>query len=62
VVGVATVKNNGFLYFSKKMTIPLMLAKIKSPSKNYVAFTVKMFSKKLYGQMSEYPPGCYGNW
>jgi hypothetical protein len=39
-----------------------MLAKIKNPSKTNVAFTVKMFNKKLYGQMSDYPAGCYGNW
>lgn len=61
MVSVATAKS-GFIYFGKKMTIVSMLSKIKNPSNINVAFTVKMFNKKLYGQMSDYPAGCYGNW
>ena len=61
LIAVSTTKNNGAMYFSKNMSFESIIEKSKANSSNKVVFSVKMFTKKLYGKLVGFPSGCYGN-
>ncbi len=64
LVSVSTSKNNGVLYFAKKMTIAELLERSKEgvSTGKKVKMSVKMFHKVLYGRILNKPKGCYANW
>lgn len=61
LIAVSTTKNNGVMYFSKNMSFESIIEKSKTASNNKVVFSVKMFTKKLYGKLVGFPSGCYAN-
>ena len=62
IVSVPTAKNNGVVYFAKGLKIAEVLQKVKTNTDKKIAFSLKMFSKKLYGKIVSKTNGCYGNW
>jgi hypothetical protein len=62
IVSVPTMKTNGHVFFCKGLEWAPILELTKKASTSRIPFSVMMFSKKLYGQMTGSPKGCYGNW